>query len=209
MQRNSFRLTVQSNNPLIHGHTVQLRPARPASFAVVDSTSPILALQLTNGTLHSENPVWGDPISPLGPVGGLRNLTDYELDSRITHRQAFIFRDNDASAARSFKMSVNGWELFNIGEGGRYWLYYSKVTIGYVNGFSICNVNDGEYYQLIYSEGLVGEDFPDGCEPIALEVSPVMWYTFVRCGLTACRRRLVCFHRLIRLGRLIRRVSKT
>jgi len=47
----AFYVSVRANNPKYNGHNVQLLSADPASFVVVDLSSPVLLLTLENGTL--------------------------------------------------------------------------------------------------------------------------------------------------------------
>ena len=171
--RSAFYVQVRANNPAYDGRNLQLRPQSPgaaASLVVVDSTSPVLAARMRNGTIESTDRDDVNAVFSLGPVGGLRNISDFQG----TARQAFIFRNNTASAGRSFKQSVSGWYLTSFSE-GIYGLYHD-VTIGFVNGFDICNVDNGEYYQLFYAEGLLGTDIPAECESVGLQV----WLVFLR-----------------------------
>ncbi|KAI9659710.1 MAG: hypothetical protein M1831_003608 [Alyxoria varia] len=165
--RSAFYIQVQANNPAYDGHNVQLRPESPdspASLVVIDATSPVLAARMRNGTIESTDRNEVNQVFSLGPIGGLRNVSDFQ----DTARQAFIFSNNTASAAPSLSESVSSWQLIGFSE-GIYGLYHD-VPIGFVNGFDICNVNNGEYYQLFYAEGLLGTDIPAECESVGLQV---------------------------------------
>ncbi|KAJ6259610.1 hypothetical protein Dda_5248 [Drechslerella dactyloides] len=175
-QRPAIYLQVRASNPLIDGRNVVLRPDLSSETggqrAVIDATltSPVLAIQMRNGTLYSEERDFSNNLMDLGPVGGFRNIT-YDA-ATLTGKAEFIFQNLTDTSDADFVRSHDMYQLVGGGDSTEYGLYWTVPNL-VVNGFIACQQNDtnGAYWQMIYyvNGGNNTED-PVGCEYIGLNV---------------------------------------
>ncbi|KAK6344363.1 hypothetical protein TWF696_008001 [Orbilia brochopaga] len=175
-QRPAIYLQVRSSNALIDGRNVVLRPGLNSTTGgqrvVVDSTltSPVLAIQMRNGTLYSESRDFSNNLQDLGPVGGFRNIT-YD-EATLTGKAEFIFQNLTDDSAPDFVRSVPLFQLVGGGDSAEYGLYWLVPNL-VVNGFIACLWTDavGEFWQIIYYvNGGDNTEDPVGCEYIGLNV---------------------------------------
>lgn len=165
---NAFYLTVKSDTAAYDGHNVQLRTSSAGKqVAVIDSSSPVLAGQLSSGTFQSEAVSPDNEIYSLGVSGVLVNSTDVG-DAQT---QCFEFSNGTTASGPGQVNTRQGFYLSSLDNAGTYGLYHN-VPDEIVNGWLICPVTNGTeaYYQLFYynyqnNPGNLGE-----CESIALQV---------------------------------------
>ena len=160
----TFYLHVKSNNPLLDGRNVQLRSTGDKGapqIVVVDATSPVLSMRLSNGVIHNENRTIFNQPYDLGPVAHLKNVSTTSTSSK----QEFYFQN-----ATSSNKGTKGFMLELLGQNAVYGLYH-QTPVNIVNGFIICKEAKGSYYQLYYTTYFSDPDSLPGCEFIGVQVS--------------------------------------
>ena len=159
----AFYLHVKSNNPLIDGHNVQLRPTGgncSPQIVVVDATSPVASFNMTNGFLYSQSRTLENQEYNLGPVSHLKNVSVTESSGNAE----FYFQN-----ATNSDKGTGGFMLELVGGNAVYGLYhYTAVEI--VNGFIICEATNGTYHQLFYTQYYSDPSSIPGCEFVGVQV---------------------------------------